>query len=505
MRVMAHPRSTTLMMTITLCACILSTSSLADEFSINFNLRLSNRFFFKHNLLNLESANPLDLSFDKDEAGYSMFVAAGVDLNFWSALTLHLSMDSGELKFSPLGAYSPELASDITSNSRPIADEAKSTGFTRELYLSSSFGRDGWFSLRAGKMLVSTGNGFIMDNYSVGATLGADLDLGFEVPFKLTLDTLIPNGDFTSDGKKSPFVFFEASYLMSFFEEIGVFFAWYEDNDDALGQIVGSVIGEAILNGELSGGMNQALAEAVMGSPIQTHGDLFWTGLRANKIFSNSSLSVTAILEFGSFNYSIDLPAFGQLPDKIKGSPSSLGGMVDLSYYYDLAEGLTIGGFFLFLSGETFTKDEIRRGGLKEYSSFISVYPYITRTNLFFSGGMNQNFSARGFSASGINGRGVLSPGVTLGWDVIDELNLRFVVAALFSHGAHLTSESHFYGVETDMNAEWRLASFISLLLEVDYLHTGSFFDFEKPLGAPEGFKNEPEAFKIMLGVDLFY
>ncbi|HUU02517.1 MAG TPA: hypothetical protein VM425_13830 [Myxococcota bacterium] len=478
---------------------------MADGLAFNFNLRLSNRFFFKRNQLDLESGNPLDLRFDKDELGYSAFAAAGMDVDFWRAVALHLSVDSGELKFRPLGSYNPDLAAGVTANSRPIADEAERTGFLREAYLSSSVGRDGWFTVKAGKMLVSTGNGFIMDNYALGAAVGADLDLGFEVPFKLSVDALLPNGDFTSDGKKSPFVFFEAAYLMSFFEEIGVFFAWYEDNDDSIGDIMRSVIGEAILNGQLSGGLDQALADAVMGADIQTHGDLFWIGLRANKIFSRASLSLTAIIEFGKFDYTIDLPPFAQLPDKITGRPSCLGGMADLSFYYDLTDGLTLGGFFLFLSGETFTKNEIRRGALNKYNSFISVYPYITRTNLFFSGGMNQNFSARGFSASGINGRGVLAPGLTLGWDIIEDLNVRLVGAALFSHGAHLTSESHFYGIEADLNAEWRVTSFLSVLLEADYLHTGPFFDFDKPLGNPQGFVTEPEAFKIMLGLDLFY
>ncbi len=496
---------TTMLILVIFCISGLSATAMADDFSVNYNLRLSNRFFFKKNQLNLESQDPLDLRFDKDELGYSVFAGGTLDLDFWSHVSLNLSLDSGELKFRPLGAYSPDLPADVTSNSRPIGDEAKNTYFIRESFLSSSFGRDGWFSVKAGKMLVSTGGGFIMDNYSLGAKFGADLDLGFEVPIKITLDTLIPNGDFTSEGKKSPYVFFEVSYLMSFFEELGLFVAWYQDNDNALGQIVGSVIAEAILNGEFSGRLTQELAQMVMGSPIATHGNLFWLGLEGNKIFNHASLSATAILEFGNFNYTLDFPPIGQLPDTISGSPSCLGGMADVSLYYDLTDSLTIGGFFMFLSGETFTKDEIRRGALKEYSSFIAVYPYITRTNLFFSGGMNQNFSARGFSASGINGRGVLSPGLTLGWEITEELNLRMVSAGLFSHGAHLTSESHFYGIETDLNVEWRATSFMSLLMEVDYLHTGSFFDFEKPLGNPEGFVNEPEAYKIMLGVDLFY
>ncbi len=506
MRNMPRPRSRLSASVFILCGLVLFSAVASGEgLAIDFNLRLSNRFFIKRNQLDLESGNPLDLRFDKDELGYSAFAAAGLDFDFWQAIALHLSVDSGELKFRPLGSYDPDLAASVTASSRTVMDEAERTGFLREAYLSSSVGRDGWFSVKAGKMLISTGNGFIMDNYALGAAVGADLDLGFEVPWKISVDALLPNGDFTNDGKKSPLVYFDTAYLMSFFEEVGVFFAWYQDNDNSIGDIMRSVIGEAILNGQLSGNVDQALAEAVMAADIHTHGDLFWVGLRANKIFERASMSLTAIVEFGKFDFAIDLPALPQLPDKITGRPSCFGGMADLSFYYDLTDGLTLGGFFLFLSGETFSKDEVRRGALNKYNSFISVYPYITRTNLFFSGGMNQNFSARGFSASGINGRGVLAPGLTLGWDIVEDLNVRLVGAALFSHGAHLTSEKRFYGIEADLNAEWKITNFLSILLEVDYLHTGSFFNFEKPLGNPQGFVAEPEAFKVMLGLDLFY
>ena len=159
---------------------------------------------------------------------------------------------------------------------------------------------------------------------------------------------------------------------------------------------------------------------------------------------------------------------------------------------------------------------------MSRYNSFIAVYPYITHTNIFFSGGMNQNFSARSFSTAGINGRGVLAPGLTAGFDITEDITVRLVTAGLFAQGAHLLSGERFYGWESDLNFSWTASDHVRLLLEADYLLTGGFFDFDKPVCEPYEYTaagrtvvefnfaagspaSEPAAWKIMVGLDVSY
>jgi hypothetical protein len=497
-----------------------------DWFDYDLSLRLSNRFNLKRNFLNTEGTisssrgnqegqgydgieSPLNLRFDKDETGYSMFVGVGADLRFGEHLSAHLTVDSGLLVFPPLVSYEPrptckkeyeDPRCQITSNARRIRDEAEKTWFVREAFLEMGGGRDQWFTARAGKLLVSTGNGFIMDNYALGGMLVFDLDLGYEIPLKITLDGLLPNGDFTPEGKSSPLVYLDVAYLLSFFEEIGLFVAWYHDGDDNLGGILRSTMDEML-------GHNNPLLYGVMDlAEVTSRGEVFWVGLRGNRIFDRASLSVTAILEFGGFDFTarLDVPELGEISRS--GSPSCLGGMVDVSFHYDIADYLTLGAYFLFLSGETYGANQLVQGAM-DYTSFISIYPYITRTNLFFSGGMNESFSARSFGTSGVNGRGLISPGLTAGIDITENAGIRLVSALLFSHGAHLESGGHFYGWESDLNFHFNLGKHMRILFEADYLLTGNFFDFRKPLEsrAVSPFIQEPNAYKILLGFDVFF
>jgi hypothetical protein len=493
----------------------------SDWFKFNFNLRFSNRFNLKQNFLNTEGTffsrgyqelpeSPLNLRFNKDELGYSAFLGVGADMYLGKVASFHLTVDTGEIKFRPMVKYTPkpdctqgsgDPRCGVTSNGMDIADQAEQTWFVREIFTELGFGRDEWFKFRLGKMLASTGNGFIMDNYALGGMLVADLDLGFEVPIKITLDGMLPNGDFTTEGKRSPYVYLDVAYLLSFFEEIGLFVAWYHDGDDIIGDIVRSIYSDALV------GSNPLLSLLVDTADVTSRGNLFWVGLRGNKIFDRASLSATAIVEFGSFDftarwYNWNLDRW----EELSSSPACLGWMADVSFYYDITDLFTLGGFFLFLSGETDASRNMSESGAK-YNSFLSVYPYITRTNIFFYGGMNQTYSARAFSTSGVGGKGVIAPGLTAGYDITDDLSVRFTSAVLFSHGPHAISKGHFYGWENDLNLQWNVSKYLKILFEADYLWTGDFFDFEKPLEDTRNptFVNEPNAWKILIGLDVYY
>jgi hypothetical protein len=505
----------------------------------DFSLRLSNRFNWKRNFLNPEGSltsargggvaggggggsatvyeDPLNLRFNQEELGYSVFLGAAGRLRIGESVQFGLGLDSGEVKFpattrrSPrpvCGQGSPEPACRVTSNGRFIGDEGLETGFVREAFLQLELGPGGFLSLSLGKRLVSLGGSFVLDTHALGLSLEADLDQGFELPWRARLDALLADGSFTAQGKRSPYLQLETAYLFSFLEELGLFVGWYHDGDSSLASIMHAVLSEAAL----AGGWSARPLYLVLQDPatrITSRGELFWVGVSGRVVFDAFSLGGTAALSAGTFDLLIEGTTLSGEPFRRQARPIALGGMLDVDLLWDLTDALSLGVFFLFQSGETFGPDDMRDGLLGRYSSFLSIYPHITRTNLFFSGGLNETFSARSFSTSGVNGRGVLAPGLSLGWDIASGLEARVVSALLFSHGAHLTSGSRFYGWESDLVLRWSPVRYVTLMLEADYLWTGGFFDFPKPIEAlrpqDQALAREPDAWKLLIGLDLAY
>jgi hypothetical protein len=505
----------------------------AQDLSLDVSVQLAQRFNLKRNMLNLDQSfslgmrsgrlsvvgteNPLNLRFDKNELGYSALLGARLAARF-GRFGAQLSIDSGEVKFQPLVRYDPApdcAAGDVrcesvTANGRPIGDEAQESFFVREIFAEARLGERDWLEIRAGKQALSAGGGFLMDNYALGLFFQADLEEARAAPLRLELDAVFPNGDFSAAGKRSPLVYLEASWLKSWLEEIGLFAGYFHDGDSNLAEILRSVMLEVVLHGDIAQTADpQLVYAATLEADIQTQGDLFYLGAHGNLLFSRGSLSWTAAVEFGTFTHVTNLPRMGVFPGVTRqGQSECLGGLVHLAAHWDLAETLTLGGFFLYLSGETFQADDIRQRGVGRFGSFIGVFPWITATNLFFSGGMNQTFAARTLSASGVNARGVIAPGLTLGWDILEPLGLRLVGAALFSQGAHLDSGGRFYGLEADVNLSWDISPHLQLLAETDVFWTGNFFDFEKPLEKPaleRVMVREPAVFKALLGLNLSF
>jgi len=511
-----------------------------DDSIVRFSLLMSNRFVWKGNALDTlgsltdtaatnawsrllanmagldaqnaqaNEADPLNLRFNQDELVYSVFLGLVVDVRLHRRFTLHLGLDSGELRLPALAHYDPGLACtgkapdyrcEPTSNGRPIETAARESLFLREAYLEGKWGPFGWIRVKAGKLLVSTANGFVLDNYALGVSASADLDTGYDLPWKLTVDALFPDGTFTAAGKKSPFAYVDLAYRRSFLEEIGFFFGWYHDGDNNIGDILWSIFNEELLAIDPSGYATNVAVTPLGSGMVKSQADLFWLGLRGNWLRNRLALSFTAILEFGS----ADLTYQGDWLAR-KGEVDFLGGAADALVQWDVLDSLTLGSFLVFMSGETYQGGNETKFLNRRYQTFVSVYPYLTYTNIFFSGGMNENYSARSFSSSGINGRGVIAPGLTAGWEVGKALVLRAVSALLFSHGAHVTSNRRFYGWETDLNADWEIWDHVRLLLEADYLWTGDFFDFKKPLTSlsqNQTLTQEPGCFKLMAGLEL--
>lgn len=478
----------------------------------NFSFFFSNRANALVNFLNtagslsstpvgLAVESPLNLRFENDQIGYSFLAGVVVDASLGSGFSLGARIDSGESKYGGLCYYQPDLICSgeeadprcgWTANGRKFSEEASASFFVRELYVAQE-AAGGAFSWWAGKRRVLVGEGFVLDNYALGGGVAVDLEEAGAAPLRFSLAGVIPNGDFTEEGKKSPLVHFEAVWPFGMLEELSLWSAWFHDGDSALSEML------------LYGVSSFLLSRYLIPRYSSSRGNFFWVGLSGNKLFARATLSWTAAIEFGWANLVLTLRnAISGEDITYPGSLRALGGMTDVSFHYDVTDWFTPGLFFLYLSGEAGQRQDV--GG--SYGSFISVYPYITRTSVFFNGGINQNFSARSLGTAGINGRGVLAPGLTLGVDITEKILLRLCGALLFSQGKHAESGSRYYGIEADLNLEWIVTGWFSALLEAGYFHTGSFFDFPKPLESAEinrHFTKEPDAWKVVLGLDFYY
>jgi hypothetical protein len=129
------------------------------------------------------------------------------------------------------------------------------------------------------------------------------------------------------------------------------------------------------------------------------------------------------------------------------------------------------------------------------YSSYLGVVPFVTRTVLFFAGGLNETFGARRVIPSGINGRGVIAPGLDATYDPWSVLRLRGIASPLFSWAGGVPAPEggggSFYGMELDSLIDYRPWRYVGLEAEADIIFGGNFYRSAEPI------------WKIIAGVDL--
>ena len=381
----------------------------------------------------------------------------------------------------------------ITSNGRTMAEEARKTAFVREAYLAYSFGRAGFATVRGGRKRITVGDGFIYDDYATGAE--ADLDVGAVGPqWDLAAAFFQPTRDFPgSVAGISPMVALRADYLPSLFEHAGLFAAFQRDRTGSVGELFRGEIVEqraSALAREDPGTVAYAdtayLLATILSRPIDSDASLAWLGTSGN----------VKPLEWLRLQWTI--AALGGKIQRIW-SPQPDGGDVTLfqdvsvrgqmaSFRAEAPAGpLTASAWVLYLSGS----GPIARNG-STYHGFLGISPYVTATNLFFAGGLSETFASRQATAPGVDGRGVIAPGVTLSYDGSDAFAAEAKAAWLVSdvtgpYGGRV------YGTEADLQATWTPLSWLLLGAELDVLWPGDFYP------------SRATVYKTVLAVDVLF
>ena len=377
----------------------------------------------------------------------------------------------------------------LTSNGRPFQEEVDHTLLLREAYATYRFGRAGFASLAVGQRRMVVADGYVHDDYGLGAELSADLG-AIGPPWDLSVAVFQPTRDLPGKTDDlSPMVVARVDYLPSLFERAGVFAAGMRDRSDSLAGPIRSTIEERLVQVATENAAGSTLHRrasqllALSSSmPYASEGALGWLGTSGRVTpWKGQRLSWTAALLGGR----IDRVTVGERSNLVAERISLRGQLASLRYETDV-HGVGVSASFLFLSGDELPRLSVDPGGQAApfsgvYRGFLGASPFLTETNLFFGGGLSETYADRQARAPGVNGRGVIAPGLALSWDASESVSLAAKGAWL-----HAVRSGPFgglgYGTELDANLTWEPTRWLTLGVETDVLFPGDFFRGREPI-----------------------
>jgi len=368
--------------------------------------------------------------------------------------------------------------SEITSNGLTFSEEASQTAFIRQVYAEVTAGRAGAFHARLGRQRLRIADGFVYDDWGLGLDL--DLDVGaFGPPLAFSASAFYPSRAWpTGSAWKYPAVAVTAEWTPTLGEWVGVWGAWSSDaTGDAAsilrqGLVEGQVVElEATTPGSVAYRAASRRLAVLLNSPEIATTSLGWAGVSGRlELSSSSEVRFTAGAAFGTVGTTaasegaaatVEVPALGWLLSaRLTAQPGS---------------GFTLSPFFVWLTGDSPPSSQQIASGSGTWGGFLAISPYITATNLFFQGGIAESYADRRASGSGVNARGVIAPGVQVGWTPGHGFDATLKAAWLWADQPSGFGGSS-YGPEVDLNLSWSPWHWLSVLAEADVLAMGDFF-----------------------------
>jgi len=380
----------------------------------------------------------------------------------------------------------------LLSNGRPLGDEAQATWLLREAAVRWRFGRAGFATLRAGLARLTVADGLVHDDVATGLDLALDLG-ALGPPVALRLAAVQPTRDLPWRQPLSPLVLVEADWQVSLFERVGLFAAARRDRAGGVAQLFqGARLESAVLGladrtpGTIGYRAQSLYLTRVLLKPPTSDATLAWAGLSGALVpFRNHRLTFAGVVSWGTI-HSLDAASGDTVLEEV---PLS-GQAAQVRWAWSPADWLAVTPWFLYLSGDRSPYEKRRLALDGGYAGFLGVTPFVTATNLFFQGGVSEAYSSRQVSAPGVNGRGVVAPGLTV------EVGLPGGVD-LTARGAWLEAAvagpfgGRRYGTEVDLELAWQPAGWLTVALEGDVLLPGDFFAGARPIS------------KVVLALDL--
>lgn len=401
-----------------------------------------------------------------------------------SWLNLRFLVDSGEIRDG--GTLDPPLGG-ITLDGRPPSELGEVAFFVRELALTV---QNDVATLEIGRFRGSVADGLILDDF-LGFGIRGRLELtgagGHPIHMELMLAGLqrsleAPNGNVLA---------FRFDYDLSAFEWLSGFAALVGDDGGGLSDAVRSAFAEGAIT-EVSGApydpasgdaarVQQALDAAFLGESSQ--GGALYLGAQASVLpLPGLSLRATAALMAGQLELAAPNVGVGVIADNDGDVEPELveveleGTAADLELHYGLSQRWDLGGHLFGLSGDA----PPGQAG-DSYQAFLAPAPFWVWSGLFFSGGLSQGFYPSRASSAGVNGRGALGAGASLTYDdgtSLARLKALWLRATADPPRAPGGGTGRNYGLEADLELEWRPFRQLRIGAELDVLLPGDYFYF---------------------------
>jgi len=385
-----------------------------------------------------------------------------------------LSTFSGYLPTTQLGG------SQVTSNGQPIGEEFDSSLFIRQLYADLTGGPAGYLRARVGRQRLRIADGIVYDDWGLG--LDVDGDIGaIGPPLEANASVFLPTRYWPSASQwASPVATFTLNWLPALGDYVGVWAVYSHDSTGDANQVLREGFIATDVERLLSNPIGSAnyvnasrqLAKLIASPPIGTS-DLWWVGVSGRVHFGDrQEARFTAGANLGTVSsYGAGVAA---LPQAVQ--VPVLAWEVSLHWLSLLGSGFRVNPFFLWLSGDDPAQEQQAALGVpRRHTGFLSISPFLTETNLFFQGGISEAYADRQLANSGVNARGVITPGLEAGWTPTPSVDVA-------GKGAFLWSDTdgpfggRVYGPEFDLNASWDALPWLAVLGELDFLAEGNFF-----------------------------
>jgi len=445
-----------------LAACLLLGTFPPAAFSgwkpdlFEYGFFLSNRFRGERNLP--DTNDP-----DGEQSSRFLYqgdVVAWLGLDWSSFGSIMCVLDSGEL--------SKDTIIDGT-----LQNDRTEDYFFQQGYFESFFLDPYGVAFKVGQQHFVAGDSYILDDFLLAGQVGFDMHQILDLPFELYGSVVRVEG-------ASLYFQLKAAHPFSTHEKISLSLGWLHDTEGFFTDIHEEIV--AMLPNPPAAGVS-----------LRSSSEILWVALSMQKMLASFRVSLVGIVNTGT----ISLYRENRQGRIVESGFPVLGYLVDLQVGRDLTDRLYLELFYLMASGEDDMEGSILRG--ERLNAFVSIVPFITRTNLFFDGGINDVLSTRSFETAGTDARGFGVPGVALYYSFTEHLSAVWKGAFLFATASPPeTASGGVYGCETDLMGFWDLGKYLRLSFEADLFLPGDFYRRE---GSPD----PVPAYRIMGGLDVFF
>lgn len=398
---------------------------------------------------------------DEKTSIYLIDLVLGVDLDWHSVGNVTVVLDSGEI-------------SKDTLEDGKLENDRVDDAFFQQGYFESTFLDSKGIAFRVGQQHLVVCEGYVLDDFLLAGQVGADLNRLLGVPWSLYASLAQIQGS-------SLYLQLRTVHPFGEYEKFSLSAGWLHDTEGFVGELLEEVF-------------SRDPRSRYVDLSLRSEADLGWIAASLNRNLSSFSLSGTGIVGIGRIELSAR--SSGPLVSRTsRFSVPALGYLLDLLISRDLTERATLGAFFLMASGDDGPLDALQNEDT--LNVFLSITPFITRTNIFFSGGISENLSTRRFNIAGNTARGFLAPGMQASYSFTDDLRVEGKAAYLLSHASPPEAASgRDYGWEIDLMAFWEMGKHVRVSLEADDFHPGGFFEIPA-LADPD------PAYRFVAGLDI--